>query len=193
MLREEKGPHTHIQHEQVQLSLYHYEGGRNVERHIPCWLDSGLGFCREKEIKKAIENYIPSNNRSEIIETKLNKIILDAYNANPTSMKAAIENFENTSSQKNKIAILGDMFELGDYSEKEHQEIVNLLNENSSIKKIYLTGNHFYKSIAKDQHFSKFKTTENLLDELKKEKITESYILIKGSRGMALEQATQYL
>jgi len=146
-----------------------------------------------ENIKKAIENYVPKINRSELLEKGSNTIILDAYNANPTSMKAAIENFENTTSKKNKIAILGDMFELGDYSEKEHQEIVNLLNENTSIKKIYLTGNHFHKSIAKDEHFSKFKTTENLLDDLKKEKITESYILIKGSRGMALEQATQYL
>ena len=76
-------------------------------------------------IKKAIENYIPSNNRSQVLERQTNKIVLDAYNANPTSMKAALLNFEKLH-DKIKIAFLGDMFELGQDAEKEHQTIVDL-------------------------------------------------------------------
>lgn len=146
-----------------------------------------------KNIKKAIEGYIPKINRSELLEKENNTLILDAYNANPTSMKAALENFEKTTSNKTKIVILGDMFELGKYSNKEHQAIVDLINKCTTIKKAYLAGSHFCESEINNSNIYCFQKTENLLIKLKDENIENSFILIKGSRGMTLERTTEYL
>lgn len=137
------------------------------------------------KIKEAIEAYEPDNNRSEIIESKTNKIILDAYNANPTSMQAALENFIKLDADK-KYLFLGDMFELGEEAKKEHQTIVNFIelhfNEN-----IYLVGENFYNTNI-NSTTKKFATFEDLKTELKLKTISNSTILIKGSRGMALER-----
>ena len=146
-----------------------------------------------KNIKTAIESYVPKINRSELIETKNNRLILDAYNANPSSMRAALENFEKTSTNKTKIVVLGDMFELGKYSAKEHQNITNLIKESNSIKKAYLAGNHFSNTTTEHKMIQSFEDTESLLAVLKNEAIEDAFILIKGSRGMALERVTQYL
>jgi len=135
------------------------------------------------EIKEAIENYTPTNNRSQIITTEFNKVILDAYNANPSSMKAALENFESIQ-EKNKTVILGDMFELGLDSEKEHQEIIDLVN-NCRFSNAYFVGSNFYKTKKTTQLY---KTFELLLEELKKHPLKNQTILIKGSRGMQLER-----
>ena len=137
------------------------------------------------DIKGAIENYEPSNNRSQII-TKENglKIILDAYNANPSSMKVALENFSELK-DKNKIVFLGDMFELGEASLKEHQQIADFaLSLNFS--KLFLIGKAFSTTSAKNafkySNFEDFKTSNKELN------IENATLLIKGSRGMALER-----
>ena len=134
-------------------------------------------------IKEAIEGYIPNNNRSQIIKKGSNKIILDAYNANPTSVCAALENF-HLLSDKNKVVIIGDMFELGNESENEHQQISKLCEE-LQFEKVYLVGENFHKTSTKNNTFNSFSL---LKEHLENEKTNDSTILIKGSRGMALER-----
>lgn len=162
--------------------------------NIAASISIGLHFKVDiKNIKKAIESYIPKINRSELIKKGSNELILDAYNANPTSMKAAIENFKKTTTNKTKIVILGDMFELGNYSKDEHQKIVDIINESTSINQAYLAGSHFSESLTTNKKIKAFRDTESLLVELKKVSIQNTYILIKGSRGMALERTIEYL
>lgn len=144
-----------------------------------------------ENIKKGIENYIPNNNRSQILITKKNKILLDAYNANPTSMTLAIESFLKTN-HTNKVVILGDMFELGAAAHKEHQNIVKLL-ENSELNQIFLIGKHFYSCNNKCNHILQFETFEKAYNELKKIEIKNANILLKASRGMALERLIDVL
>ena len=142
----------------------------------------------DKDIKEALESYVPKNNRSQIIETKNNEIILDAYNANPSSMKVALENFESITTTT-KVVILGDMFELGDDSLQEHQAIVDLtisLNFDS----VYFVGENFNR-IKTGKH--QFKTYENLEDYIKKNPLENKSILIKGSRGMRLERILEII
>ncbi len=136
------------------------------------------------QIKIALENYEPSNNRSQIIQKNSNKIILDAYNANPTSMECAIQNLIQLK-DTSKIAILGDMFELGKYAKEEHQEITNLLKI-SKLNKAYLIGENFYETIADSKNIKKFKTFKEFKQEF--EAPTNTTILIKASRSMALER-----
>ena len=135
------------------------------------------------DMKEAIESYTPKNNRSQIIETKTNKIILDAYNANPSSMKVALENFASLVHDK-KVIILGDMFELGKDSQQEHQEIVNLANS-LGFQNQYFVGEHFYQTKTDSQQF---KTFDDFESYIKKNPLENQYILIKGSRGMRLER-----
>ncbi|MBL4662214.1 MAG: UDP-N-acetylmuramoyl-tripeptide--D-alanyl-D-alanine ligase [Flavobacteriaceae bacterium] len=142
-------------------------------------------------IKEAIEGYIPEMNRSQIVVKNGHRIILDAYNANPTSMMAALENFQHMKGT-NKLMILGDMFELGDESEKEHQHITTFL-ENNPFGKVCVVGSHFFKTKATSKHIKQFKTFNDLENNLKKNLSPQSYILIKGSRGMALERVLELL
>ena len=141
-------------------------------------------------IKEAIENYQPDNNRSEIIEKESTKIILDAYNANPTSMLAALKNIKQLQAE-NKYLFLGDMFELGSDAEKEHQDIVNFIEINFK-NNVYLIGKNFYKTTSKEgiQKFSSFEDLKPLLQGLQ---LQNSTVLIKGSRGMALERILELL
>lgn len=142
-------------------------------------------------IKKAIENYVPSNNRSQIIDKDSNKIILDAYNANPNSMEAAILNFANLS-DNNKVAILGDMFEVGDGSHQEHQRIDDLLHENG-IEQAMLIGEHFNAITVSSDKFLQFKTFQDFQEYFETLKIQNTTFLIKASRGMKLERVLDFL
>ena len=144
-----------------------------------------------QNIKAAIENFIPANNRSQLIEKGTNSIILDAYNANPSSMMAALENFIQSQGNQ-KTVFLGDMFELGPDAEKEHQNIVSYL-ENNYKGTCYLVGENFNKTTVNFSTIYKFKTFEELKTSLVKTMITNQYVLIKGSRGMALERVLKYL
>lgn len=145
----------------------------------------------KEEIKRAIENYVPANNRSQIIQKGTIKIILDAYNANPTSMKAALDNFEK---QKDisKICILGDMFELGKDAEKEHQYIADL-SSTMPFNHIVLIGENFYKTKLVSPKVSVFKSFLEFKDSFNFSQLTNTTLLIKGSRGMALERVLEYL
>ena len=136
------------------------------------------------EIKKGIENYVPSNNRSQIINKGTNKIILDAYNANPTSMRAALLNFEKQSGYK--VAIIGDMFELGIDAKIEHQNIADLALS-LVIDEVILIGENFYQSNT-NSIGKQFKSYEDFKKGLDFSKIKKRTLLIKGSRGMALER-----
>jgi len=143
------------------------------------------------QIKEAIENYIPENNRSQLIKKGTNEIILDAYNANPSSMQVAIENFKQLN-HNNKIAILGDMFELGKESLKEHKKTVALLKGESNIT-TYLIGKDFYSNKIKESNIHFFEDFASFSTNLKSIQITDSLILIKGSRGMELERTLEIL
>lgn len=138
----------------------------------------------DKAIKDAIESYIPKNNRSQIIERIKNKIILDAYNANPSSMKAALENFASLPHEDNKVIILGDMFELGKDSLFEHQAIIDLCLSLNFKNQLYV-GENFHQAKTENHQFKTFKELE---DYLKKNPLENQSILIKGSRGMRLER-----
>jgi len=136
------------------------------------------------KIKKAIESYTPDNNRSQIIDKNGHYIILDAYNANPSSMKVALENFATLKKDK-KVLILGDMFELGGSAMEEHQNIADLALD-LSFEKVILVGENFNKTSTKS---IKLKNFDDLKIYLKESKLKpKSSILIKGSRGMALER-----
>jgi len=144
----------------------------------------------DNDIKHAIEQYKPTNNRSQLIKSKFNTLLLDFYNANPTSMKEALSNFADIKSE-NKIIILGDMFELGDESEKEHLKIINILKRNN-FKDFFLIGNTFNK-VSKNTKFKSFESTNDFINWVKNNRISDSYILIKGSRGMHLENIIEFL
>ena len=144
-----------------------------------------------EEIKNAIENYVPSNNRSQIIEKNTNKIIMDAYNANPNSMDAALNNLLGLS-DKTKMAVLGDMFEIGDEALAEHQKIADLV-ASPHISKAFLIGASFDKTKVNDPKIQKFKTFEDFKTYLIDETIQDATILIKASRGMALERVLELI
>ena len=142
-----------------------------------------------KNIKNSLEDYSPTNNRSQVINTKKgNTLILDAYNANPTSMKAALDSFSLINS-KNKMVILGDMFELGSESEKEHQLISDYCIE-LGFKNVLLVGKLFHKTTSNSLKLESFEALKKHIEEAK---ITNYQLLIKGSRGMALERIIDYL
>lgn len=144
----------------------------------------------DSAIKKAIESYIPENNRSQIVQKTSNKIILDAYNANPTSMRAALLNFEQQEGYK--TAILGDMFELGNEAEEEHQNIADLALS-LNINDIIFVGDNFYESNIKSKKAIKYKSFLDLKKDFNTSEIKNTILLIKGSRGMALERILELL
>lgn len=143
------------------------------------------------EIKEALESYIPENNRSQLVQQGTNQIILDAYNANPSSMIVAIENFLQLEGS-NKIMVLGDMFELGNESLQEHKTIVEILSHDENVK-CYFVGSAFYENTIDKNNFWFYDTFESFSDDISKTKLSNSTILIKGSRGMALERTLEFI
>lgn len=142
-------------------------------------------------IKQALENYIPANNRSQLLVKNGNEIILDAYNANPSSMAVAIENFIQLDKPE-KVMILGDMFELGNESPQEHSNIINSLKNIVDVV-CYFIGKDFYANQIEKENFIFYETFDELASELKKRAFKNKIILIKGSRGMALERTLEYI
>jgi UDP-N-acetylmuramoyl-tripeptide--D-alanyl-D-alanine ligase len=145
----------------------------------------------DNQIKAAIEGYIPSNNRSQLMEHNGNTIIMDAYNANPSSMAAAVANFQQLDKQR-KTAILGDMFELGEESSEEHRRIIMLLSAQTDIE-VYFVGKDFYYNRIEKKNLHFHMTFEALKNDLSNTKFTKNTILIKGSRGMALERILEVI
>jgi len=140
----------------------------------------------EDKIRSAIENYVPSNSRSQLIEKDSNKIILDAYNANPSSMKLAIDNFAKKESE-NKILMLGAMAELGKGSLEEHQEIIELIKK-YSWKEVVLVGGDFLKL---SHPFLSFTNSLQAREWLVNQHFQNSYLLVKGSRSMQMEKVLE--
>ncbi len=141
------------------------------------------------KIKYALENYKPDNMRSQLKKTKHNTLLIDAYNANPTSMNNAIDNLYKIN-VKNKVLIIGDMLELGKISENEHKNIINKIIE-LKFKNVFLVG-EIFKKINKSNLLD-FINTKELINFLEKNPIKNSFILIKGSRGIKLEEIIKYL
>jgi UDP-N-acetylmuramoyl-tripeptide--D-alanyl-D-alanine ligase len=137
------------------------------------------------DIRAAIESYIPKSNRSQLLQFGSNTVVLDAYNANPSSMELSIDSMIKLQ-HTNKMVILGDMFELGEYSENEHRHIVELLSK-SNIHRIILVGPEFgrFADLLKCEHFSDAAEVKEYLNNFPPE---NTIIYVKGSRGMKLEK-----
>lgn len=142
-------------------------------------------------IKAAIESYIPENNRSQLVSKNSNEIILDAYNANPSSMLVALENFIQLD-MKDKVIIIGDMFELGEESLEEHKSIIDYLKNTDEVQCFFI-GNDFYSNKIEKENFNFYKDFELFTAFLKENPFSNKMLLIKGSRGMALERILEYI
>ncbi len=157
--------------------------------NIAAAITMGLHFgVPTTSIVQAIEGYVPQNNRSQILKTTHNTLFLDAYNANPSSMKVALENFEVLSAS-HKMVILGDMFELGDESAHEHQAIADLASS-LVFETVLLVGKNFHTVTTNLKTFEDFESLKTYLSE---QTLQQKKILIKGSRGMKLERLAELL
>lgn len=144
---------------------------------------------KPEQIDEALTRYTPQNNRSQLKKTESNTLVIDAYNANPTSMMAALENFRKMQ-VPHKMVILGDMRELGAESAAEHQKIVDFIGQECTFEQTVLVGEQF----AAAQHpFKTYVQVESLIEELQKEKPKNAMILIKGSNGIRLSSVVDYL
>lgn len=157
----------------------------NMMAAVAVGLHFGVDF---QDICAALAEYIPSNNRSQMQDTAENHLVVDAYNANPTSMKAAIENFRLMQNEP-KMLILGEMKELGEASVAEHQKVVDQL-VSAGFDKVWLVGGEFEKT---ENHFRQFHHVDEVVEELKQNKPKGYYILIKGSNGTKLFTLPEYL
>ena len=168
----------------------HLVGNYNAE-NVSAAIAVGKHFgVSEEDALAAIRAYVPSNNRSQAMRTATNDLVVDAYNANPTSMQAAIEafnhstlNIQHSTTQRLGVYVLGAMRELGTYSHLEHQNIVNMLLERKA-DMVYLIGPEWRETTAP---YTIFDTTEQFIDYLKAHPITNARVLVKGSRSNKLE------
>lgn len=166
----------------IESKLFGDYNAANIAAACIAGMELGIDMS---QIKAGIEKYVPSNNRSQTVKTETNTLLLDAYNANPSSMEAAIRNFAKMTVM-NKMLILGAMFELGDAAESEHKRIAELALS-LAFEKVYFVGEWY-------------RTGENCFDSaaqfanyLQTAPIKDANILVKGSRGMKLETITAYL
>lgn len=158
-------------------------GSYNLHNLLAAWCVGNYFGVPEEEIANALETYQPGNNRSQIITWKGNKVLLDAYNANPSSMRAAISNFAEEPAEK-KILILGAMRELGTNSATEHRQLAEWINT-YPWQLVMLVGDEF-ETVPRG--FLHFKTATDAAVWLKKNTPQDAYILLKGSRGIAMEK-----
>ena len=163
-------------------------GSYNAENILAAVTIGHFFGLKNTQIKQGIELFVPQNNRSQLIETTKNRLIIDAYNANPTSMEAAVLNIQQLKSD-NKLLILGDMLELGEHAVAEHQKIVDLIKE-KGFQSVYLVGNTFKKT---KHAYLTFEDVDELYAFLSAEKPENQTILIKGSRGIQLEKIISIL
>jgi len=165
-------------------------GKHNLENILAAICVGHYFKVKESDIEQAIENYQPADNRSQIIKTKKNTVLLDAYNANPMNMEAVINHFAQMKAE-NKVVILGDMLELGSYSLQEHQAVTELLKK-QNFNRVILVGDNFskVKNNINCKHFADAGIASNWL---KHQNIKDAFILIKGSRGIELEKLMEVL
>ncbi|MFC6103668.1 UDP-N-acetylmuramoyl-tripeptide--D-alanyl-D-alanine ligase [Olivibacter domesticus] len=176
--------------EKVQTNL---TGSYNMENVLAA-IAVGLHFSLNcDEVHKGLISYMPTNNRSQISETANNTVICDYYNANASSMSAALENLENLTAD-NKAVILGDMFELGKESATEHNRIVQLVNAMHLNRKIFI-GHEFYEQRDNVEHDDSefYNSADEAIQALKKMPLKGSLVLLKASRGMAFEKLVAFL
>ena len=183
-------PFVEVQINNIKISshLIGLYNSNNINAALAIGINFGVPLI---DIKKAIEDFVPQNNRSQMLTMNSNEIILDAYNANPSSMVVALENFFQLENQ-NKIAILGDMFELGEESQSEHKSIVDLVVNKNSLKTFFI-GNDFYENRIQSDKCNFYSSFEDFSKEFNGKEIKNTLLLIKGSRGMALERTLQLL
>ncbi len=182
----------HLHAGQIPANAYEVEthliGAYNLDNMLAA-IAVGLHFgVSPAQINHALGHYIPSNNRSQLETTEHNRLIVDAYNANPSSMAAAIDNFKLMKAER-KMAILGDMLELGAVSDEEHQKTVNALAA-AGIKEVWLVGEEFGKTHTA---FRKFKNVDEVKAAIAAHRPENYYILIKGSNGIHLSQLPELL
>lgn len=166
----------------------HIIGSYNLDNVLAAVAVGRFFKIPEERISRAIAAYEPTNNRSQFKKTDNNELIIDAYNANPSSMKVALDNFITMPVQP-KAIILGDMRELGPTSDELHAEVVAQIKK-GQFDKVFLCGEHFSK-VGKE--FSPFATTEAMVEELRKQPLKGYHILIKGSHSMGLEKLADIL
>ncbi|MAW08923.1 MAG: hypothetical protein CBD60_01355 [Flavobacteriaceae bacterium TMED200] len=172
----------------IKSNLYGEYNFENINASIAMGIYFDLSL---EQIKNGIKNYIPKNNRSEMIRTKSNFILADSYNANPTSMKVSIQSFIKLRDTK-KILILGDMHEIGKTSIIEHKRILNSIKKNKDLK-IFLVGKIFNQLKFNSEKIQFFYKTKELISHLKKNLIMDCTILLKGSRKINLEKVIPFL
>lgn len=142
------------------------------------------------QIQKGVETYEPANNRSQILKKGSNTILLDCYNANPSSMEVSVKNFLQIK-RNGKIMVLGDMLELGSYAEEEHQKVVDLIDP-SIIEKVILVGRNFQSTISPIS-FLKFENVDQLKEDIDFAEFNNKFVLVKGSRGIKLEKILNWM
>ncbi len=186
----ETNPMVKIEFEEttIQSHLIGLYNANNINAAIT--IGKHFGVPNDK-IKLGLENYIPNNNRSQLLKKNSNKIILDAYNANPSSMNAALTNFFQLE-EKNKIAILGDMFELGSESSEEHKKLIEFCFNYENII-FYFIGAAFFTHKNSNTNMNFYETYETFQLAFTSQKTENSFLLIKGSRGMSLERTLDIL
>jgi UDP-N-acetylmuramoyl-tripeptide--D-alanyl-D-alanine ligase len=166
----------------------HLIGAYNIDNMLAAITIGYVNNVPFEQINHALESYVPQNNRSQMTVTATNHLVVDAYNANPTSMKAAIDNFKLMEVSP-KMAIIGQMGELGDVSDEEHQKVVEMLTE-AHFDQVWLVGENYDKIAC---NFRKFKNVEEVKEALQTSPITNYYIFIKGSNSNKLFQLPELL
>ncbi|MCD6598715.1 MAG: UDP-N-acetylmuramoyl-tripeptide--D-alanyl-D-alanine ligase, partial [Bacteroidales bacterium] len=178
-----------INNEEFDLKT-HLFGSYNLENLIAS-IAVGMHFGLEpKKIKSAVESYIPHNNRSQVFNSRNNTLILDAYNANPTSMEAAIKEFLKLK-EPSKILVLGDMLELGGDTYFEHRRIAELIKDQPNVKLI-LVGENFTKA-TEGMDIRTFPEINELIAYFKAHPPVNNTLLLKGSRLIGLEKLITHL
>jgi len=186
IMMEKSFPFLHFYYKEILIES-NLSGRYNIYNMIVAIkLGAYFGVDLEK-IKIGLERYIPENNRSQILDTSKNRLIMDAYNANPSSMKVSIENLAMSDS-KNKTLIVGKMLELGESETEEHKNLVDYISQ-FDWQDVFLVGGEFPKT----EKYTSFKTTDEAIEFFKNANLIDHTILIKGSRGAALEKIVPYL
>jgi UDP-N-acetylmuramoyl-tripeptide--D-alanyl-D-alanine ligase len=166
-------------------------GAYNVENVLAAW-SIGLHFqIKPQQIKESLESYAPNNSRSQVVEKGSNTIILDAYNANPSSMGVALESFASLETSKQKVVILGEMLELGEFTVTEHSRIAEMACS-SNFSRVILVGFPDLHRLASEK-MHQFRSAAECIDYLKQEPIMGSLVLLKGSRGARMERVLDFL
>lgn len=180
--RKEGNAVSHVQSQMV--------GTYNVDNFLAAVAVGKWFGVVDEYINQALSDYTPVNNRSQLIHGENNTVLMDAYNANPSSMAVALDNF-NAISHPQKIAVIGSMKELGHVSEEEHQRVVEMLRM-ANVMKVYLVGDEFSFAVGQPG-MTVFNKVDELIDQLKQVPLKEAFILVKGSRGNKLETILPFI